>query len=195
MSDGHLSNGPREPSARARVRVVTLGCRLNAFESEAIRLHATAAGLRDTVIVNTCAVTAEAVRQSGQIIRKLKRENPAAHLVVTGCAAQIEPQRFADMPEVDRVIGNREKMDAHTYRGFDRGDGPRVRVNDIMSVRETAHALMDGFGSRARLCAGAKRLRPSMHVLHHSLWAWSVPLGARGRSGGERAPSGRRRLP
>ena len=145
-----MSNAPRHPSARARVRVVTLGCRLNAFESEAMRLYATTAGLRDTVIVNTCAVTAEAVRQSGQTIRKLKRENPGARLVVTGCAGQVEPQRFADMPEVDRVIGNSEKMNAQTYRDFDRGDSPRVRVNDIVSVRETAHALMDGFGSRAR---------------------------------------------
>jgi len=145
-----MSNAPSQPSARSRVRVVTLGCRLNAFESEAIRRYATAAGLRETVIVNTCAVTAEAVRQSGQTIRRLKRENPAARLVVTGCAAQVEPQRFADMPEVDRVIGNSEKMDAHTYRGFGRDDGQRISVNDIRAVRETAHALMDGFGSRAR---------------------------------------------
>ncbi|MBO0739881.1 MAG: tRNA (N(6)-L-threonylcarbamoyladenosine(37)-C(2))-methylthiotransferase MtaB [Hyphomicrobiaceae bacterium] len=145
-----MKNAPNHPSAQARVRVVTLGCRLNAFESQAIRHHATAAGLGDTLIVNTCAVTAEAVRQCGQTIRKLKRENPAARLVVTGCAAQVEPQRFADMPEVDCVIGNTEKMDAQTYRGFNRGEGPRVRVNDIMSVRETAHALVDGFGSRAR---------------------------------------------
>jgi threonylcarbamoyladenosine tRNA methylthiotransferase MtaB len=145
-----MSNAPSRRSARACVRVVTLGCRLNAFESEAIRHYATAARLNDTVIVNTCAVTAEAVRQSGQTIRKLKRENPSARLVVTGCAAQVAPQRFADMPEVDCVIGNSEKMDAQTYWGIDRGDGARVRVNDIMSARETAHALMDGFGSRAR---------------------------------------------
>jgi threonylcarbamoyladenosine tRNA methylthiotransferase MtaB len=145
-----MSNAPSHRSSDARIRVVTLGCRLNAFESEAIRHYATAAGLQDTVIVNTCAVTAEAVRQSGQTIRKLKRENPAARLVVTGCAAQVEPQRFADMPEVDRVVGNSEKMDAQTYWGFDRGDSPRVRVNDIMSARETAHALIDGFGSYAR---------------------------------------------
>jgi threonylcarbamoyladenosine tRNA methylthiotransferase MtaB len=145
-----MSDAPSHQIARARVRVVTLGCRLNAFESEAIRGYASAAGLTDTVIVNTCAVTAEAVRQSGQMIRKLKRENPTARLLVTGCAAQVEPQRFADMPEVDRVIGNAEKMQAQTYRGLGRGEGPRVCVNEIMSVRETAHALMDGFGSRAR---------------------------------------------
>jgi threonylcarbamoyladenosine tRNA methylthiotransferase MtaB len=132
------------------VRVVTLGCRLNAFESEVMRAHAAAAGLDDTVIVNTCAVTAEAVRQAAQTIRKLKRENPGARLIVTGCAAQIEPERFADMPEVDRVVGNAEKMDAETYRGFSLTDTPRVAVNDIMSVRETAHAFIDGFGGNAR---------------------------------------------
>ena len=135
---------------RRSVRVVTLGCRLNAYESEVMRAHAAAAGLEDAVIVNTCAVTAEAVRQAAQTIRKLKRENPGARLIVTGCAAQIEPERFADMPEVDRVIGNAEKMDAETYRGLGLADSPRVAVNDIMSVRETAHAFIDGFGSNAR---------------------------------------------
>jgi threonylcarbamoyladenosine tRNA methylthiotransferase MtaB len=138
-----------EPDRRS-VRVFTLGCRLNAYESEVMRAHAAAAGLEDAVIVNTCAVTAEAVRQAAQTIRKLKRESPGARLIVTGCAAQIEPERFAGMPEVDRVIGNAEKMDAKTYRGLSLADSPRVAVNDIMSVRETAHALIDGFGSNAR---------------------------------------------
>jgi threonylcarbamoyladenosine tRNA methylthiotransferase MtaB len=132
------------------VRVVTLGCRLNAYESEAVRGHAEEAGLTNAVIVNTCAVTAEAVRQAAQTIRKLKRESPQARVIVTGCAAQIEPDRFADMPEVDRVIGNAEKMHAETYRGMRLADGPRVAVNDIMSVRETAHAFIAGFGSNAR---------------------------------------------
>ena len=132
------------------VRVVTLGCRLNAFESEAMRRHAAAAGLHDAVIVNTCAVTAEAVRQAGQTIRKLRRENPKAHLIVTGCAAQIEPGRFADMEEVDCVLGNAEKMDPLTFRDLALAGSPRIAVNDIMSVRETAHAMIDGFGSRAR---------------------------------------------
>jgi threonylcarbamoyladenosine tRNA methylthiotransferase MtaB len=109
-----------------------------------------AAGLEDAVIVNTCAVTAEAVRQAGQTIRRLKRENPQARVIVTGCAAQVEPQRFAEMPEVDCVIGNAEKMHAGTFRALSLADSPRVAVNDIMSVRETAHALVDGFGSRAR---------------------------------------------
>jgi len=138
------------PRAAPAVRVVTLGCRLNAFESEVMRRHAAAAGLEDAVIVNTCAVTAEAVRQAGQTIRKLKRENPGARLIVTGCAAQVEPQRFADMPEVDCVLGNAEKMDPHTFRGLGLAGSPRIAVNDIMSVRDTAHALVDGFGSRAR---------------------------------------------
>ncbi|MGE0850383.1 MAG: tRNA (N(6)-L-threonylcarbamoyladenosine(37)-C(2))-methylthiotransferase MtaB [Hyphomicrobiaceae bacterium] len=131
-------------------RVVTLGCRLNAFESEVVRGHAVAAGLDDAIIVNTCAVTGEAVRQAAQAIRRLRRENPAARLVVTGCAAQIDPARFSGMPEVDRVIGNAEKMRAETFQALGAGDGARMVVNDIMSVRETAHALVDGFGSRAR---------------------------------------------
>jgi threonylcarbamoyladenosine tRNA methylthiotransferase MtaB len=143
-----------EAEASGRVRVVTLGCRLNAYESEVMRRHAADAGLGDAVIVNTCAVTGEAVRQATQTIRKLRRENPAAQIIVTGCAAQIEPERFAAMPEIDRVVGNAEKMQADTYRnlgsGLGIGDSLRVQVNDIMSVRETAHAMVDGFGSNAR---------------------------------------------
>ena len=102
--------------------VVTFGCRLNAFESEVIRGHATGAGLQDAIIFNTCAVTAEATRQARQAIRKARRENPRARIVVTGCAAQIEPQRFAAMPEVDQVLGNAEKFSAEAYR---RLAGPR----------------------------------------------------------------------
>lgn len=135
---------------RASVRLVTMGCRLNAYESEVMRGHAAAAGLDDAVIVNTCAVTAEAVRQAAQTIRKLRRESPRARIIVTGCAAQIEPERFAGMPEVDAVVGNADKMRADTFRSLRLDDGPRVLVNDIMSVRETAHAMIDGFGSRAR---------------------------------------------
>jgi threonylcarbamoyladenosine tRNA methylthiotransferase MtaB len=132
------------------VHVVTLGCRLNAFESEVMRGHAAAAGLEDTVIVNTCAVTGEAVRQATQAIRRIRRERPHALIIVTGCAAQTDPARFADMPEVDRVVGNAEKMRAETFRGLSVADSPRIAVNDIMSVRETAPAMIDGFGSRAR---------------------------------------------
>jgi threonylcarbamoyladenosine tRNA methylthiotransferase MtaB len=137
-------------AGKSSVRVVTLGCRLNAYESEVMRQHATAAGLRDAVIVNTCAVTAEAVRQAAQTIRKLKRENPASRIVVTGCAAQIEPERFADMPEVDCVLGNAEKMRAEAFNDLGADAHLRVQVNDIMSVRETAPALIEGFGTQAR---------------------------------------------
>lgn len=134
----------------SQVRVLTLGCRLNAYESEVMRRHAAAAGLDGTVIVNTCAVTSEAVRQAMQTIRKVRREDPQARIVVTGCAAQIEPTRFAVMPEVNAVVGNAEKVRAATFDALSTADSPRVMVNDIMSVRETAHAMIDGFGSRAR---------------------------------------------
>jgi threonylcarbamoyladenosine tRNA methylthiotransferase MtaB len=98
------------------VKLVTFGCRLNAYESEVIRAHAQAAGLDDTIVVNTCAVTAEAARQARQAIRRLKRERPTARIVVTGCAAQVEPAMFGDMPEVDRVLGNSEKLDMQVWR-------------------------------------------------------------------------------
>ena len=128
----------------------TLGCRLNAYETEAMKDLAAAAGLADAVIVNTCAVTAEAVRKAKQEIRKLHRENPGAAIIVTGCAAQTEPETFAAMPEVARVIGNHEKMQADTWRGIAAPDligvTERVQVDDIMSVRETAGHLIDGFG-------------------------------------------------
>ncbi|MGA9794961.1 MAG: tRNA (N(6)-L-threonylcarbamoyladenosine(37)-C(2))-methylthiotransferase MtaB [Rhizomicrobium sp.] len=123
-------------------RIVTFGCRLNAYESEAIR--ARTAGL-DAIVFNTCAVTGEAVRQSRQAIRKARRENPAAKIIVTGCAAQTEPGTYAAMGEVDLVLGNAEKLDARNYF-----INERVRVNDIMSVRETASQMVDSFDGRAR---------------------------------------------
>src|SRR5262249_4852149 len=95
--------------------IITLGCRLNAYESEVIRAGAVAAGLNDAIVVNTCAVTAEAVRQATQTIRRLRREQPQARIIVTGCAAQLEPERFAALPEVDHVIGNAEKMRSETF--------------------------------------------------------------------------------
>ena len=100
--------------------VLTFGCRVNGYESEVIRRNASAAGLGDTVVINTCAVTAEAVRQARQTIRKIRREKPGVHIVATGCAVQTEPARFAAMPEVDRVLGNREKLDLALagHRGF-----------------------------------------------------------------------------
>lgn len=131
----------------------TLGCRLNAYETEAMREMTASAGLSDLVIVNTCAVTAEAVRKARQDIRRLRRQNPDATLIVTGCAAQTEPGTFAAMPEVDRVIGNTEKMQAATWASMAVdfvGETERVQVDDIMSVTETAGYLIDGFGTRAR---------------------------------------------
>jgi len=124
----------------------TLGCRLNAYESEAMREMAGEAGLDNAVIVNTCAVTAEAVRKSQKDIRRLARENPGAKIIVTGCAAQTEPKRFAGMDEVTAVIGNTEKMQPATWAGLTTGDTEPVQVNDIMSVTETAGHLIDGFG-------------------------------------------------
>ena len=127
----------------------TLGCRLNAYETEAMRELAAAAGLRGAVVVNTCAVTAEAVRKARQEIRRLARENPGVPVVVTGCAAQTEPETFAAMPEVTRVIGNTEKMQAATWAAMAPdliGATERVQVDDILSVRETAGHLIDGFG-------------------------------------------------
>lgn len=124
----------------------TLGCRLNAYETEAMREMADAAGLGDAVIVNTCAVTAEAVRKSQKEIRRLRRQNPTARVIVTGCAAQTEPGRFAAMPEVDLVIGNTEKMQPETWAKAAIGETESVLVDDIMSVTETAGHLIDGFG-------------------------------------------------
>jgi len=132
------------------LEVVTFGCRLNLFESEAIRARAAEAQLRDAVVVNTCAVTAEAVRQSRQAIRRLKRERPQARILVTGCAAQVQPQTYAAMPEVDAVIGNAEKLAAQTYADFGAGALERLRVNDIMSVRETAPQMVDHFDGHTR---------------------------------------------
>jgi threonylcarbamoyladenosine tRNA methylthiotransferase MtaB len=136
--------------ANRKVEVLTFGCRLNAYESEVIKLRAGEAQLRDTVIVNTCAVTAEAVRQSRQAIRKLRREQPGRRIIVTGCAAQIDPQIYAAMPEVDLVVGNAEKLEATTYAEFGQGSAERIRVNDIMSVRETAAQFVDSFDGRSR---------------------------------------------
>ncbi|MCQ0091084.1 tRNA (N(6)-L-threonylcarbamoyladenosine(37)-C(2))-methylthiotransferase MtaB [Roseovarius sp. M141] len=127
------------------------GCRLNAYETEAMKELAAGAGLEAAVVVNTCAVTSEAVRKARQDIRRLRRDNPNARIIVTGCAAQTEPATFSSMPEVDAVIGNTEKMQADTWAGLagDFGTEP-VQVDDIMSVTETAGHLIDGFGTRSR---------------------------------------------
>ncbi|MEL6858205.1 MAG: tRNA (N(6)-L-threonylcarbamoyladenosine(37)-C(2))-methylthiotransferase MtaB [Pseudomonadota bacterium] len=132
-------------------QVITLGCRLNSYESEVMRGHAEKAGLEGAIIVNTCAVTAEAMRSARQTIRRAAKDNPDAPVIVTGCAAQIDANMFADMPEVTRVIGNHEKMQAETWQPIDLlGGTEKVRVNDIMSVKETAAHLIDGMEGRAR---------------------------------------------
>jgi threonylcarbamoyladenosine tRNA methylthiotransferase MtaB len=136
------------------VDVVTFGCRLNAFESEVIRREAENAGLADTIVINSCAVTNEAVAQARQSIRRLKRERPGARIVVTGCAAQTQPAMFADMAEVDRVVGNDEKMRSEAWRDsrvafdaspFGIGSSEKIAVADIMAVREMAPHLLEGF--------------------------------------------------
>ena len=130
-------------------RFTTLGCRLNAYESEAMRELAEAAGVEGAVVVNTCAVTTEAVAKARKEIRRLRREQPEARVIVTGCAAQIDPDSFAAMDEVDAVIGNAEKMAPETWTRLAAdfiGETERVMVDDIMSVQETAGHLIDGFG-------------------------------------------------
>ena len=165
------------------VEVVTFGCRLNTYESEAMRGQAAAAGHADLVIVNTCAVTAEATRQARQSIRRLARENPHRRIVVTGCAAQIEPERFAALPGVAQVVGNGDKLkadDLEAGSGLDGGE--KIRVNDIMSVKETALHLIDGMrGRSARLRADPERLRSPLHLLHHPLWPGQFALRRDGR--------------
>jgi threonylcarbamoyladenosine tRNA methylthiotransferase MtaB len=136
-------------------KFMTQGCRLNAYETEAMKELANAAGLKDIVVVNTCAVTAEAVRKSKQEIRKLRRDNPSSQMIVTGCAAQIEPKTFSEMSEVDLVVGNTEKMNSNIWNEISNkpdfvGKTEKVMVDDIMSVKNTAGHLIDGFGTRSR---------------------------------------------
>jgi threonylcarbamoyladenosine tRNA methylthiotransferase MtaB len=134
----------------SEIEIITFGCRLNAYESEVMRKHANAAGLTDAVIVNTCAVTGESVRQARQAIRRARRARPNAKIVVTGCAAQIDPAAFSAMGEVDHVIGNQEKTESQSFRALAVEETERVKVNDIMSVTETAGHLIEGFGGQAR---------------------------------------------
>ncbi|MBB4632165.1 tRNA (N(6)-L-threonylcarbamoyladenosine(37)-C(2))-methylthiotransferase MtaB [Sphingosinicella soli] len=131
-------------------QVINFGCRLNIYEGEIIRQSLAAAGDADTIVINSCAVTGEAVRQARQTIRRLKRERPDARVIVTGCAAQVEAASFAAMPEVSRVVGNAEKLDAAALLGAAGDKDGRVRVGDIMAVRETAPHLLDGFAANTR---------------------------------------------
>jgi threonylcarbamoyladenosine tRNA methylthiotransferase MtaB len=128
-------------------RFVTFGCRLNTYESEVMRKHAENAGVQNAIVFNTCAVTAEATRQARQAIRRARAENPDAQIIVTGCAAQTDPDMFAKMPEVSRVLGNTEKLKAESWTP---GDGPRVAVSDIMAVRTANPHLIDGLKERTR---------------------------------------------
>jgi len=155
-TDNPAASGADTPSTRENapengLEILTFGCRLNAWESEVMRAHARAAGLENAILVNTCAVTSEAVRQARQSIRKARRANPDARIIVTGCAAQVDPAMFAAMPEVDRVVGNAEKLRAETFDPVTLlGGTEKIRVNDIMSVRETAGHLVEGMEGRAR---------------------------------------------
>jgi threonylcarbamoyladenosine tRNA methylthiotransferase MtaB len=145
MADGsHIPAPPAQ--ANSDLEVVTFGCRLNAYESEQVRARALVDGLSDAVIFNTCAVTAEAVRQARQAIRKARRERPGAKIVVTGCAAQIDPAAFAAMDEVDAVVGNAEKAAPGAY--LPRSE--KVRVSDIMSVRQNAPHMAAAISERTR---------------------------------------------
>jgi len=131
-------------------QVITFGCRLNTYESEVMKGHADRAGLNNTVIFNTCAVTAEATRQARQAIRRTRKQNPDSRIIVTGCAAQISPEKFTAMDEVDQVLGNQEKLQFDSYRDFGLGQTEKLKVNDIMAVKETANHLIDGYAERTR---------------------------------------------
>jgi hypothetical protein len=162
------------------IETLTFGCRLNAYEGAIMKAEAEKAGLDNAIIINTCAVTAEAVRQARQAVRKARRDSPEARIIVTGCAAQTEARSFGDMDEVDLVIGNADKLKSESYRPMVFGTplNDKVQVNDIMSVRETAgHGWADPC-----LCAGAEWLRSPLHLLHHPFRPRPLALRAHGPS-------------
>lgn len=176
-----------ETDAQKGVEVVTLGCRLNAYESDVMRGHARDMGLKDAVIINTCAVTNAAVSDSRNAIRKAKRQNPNAKIIVTGCAAQIQPENFAAMEEVDHVIGNEEKMRAGTFEPEQLFSEP-IRVNDIMVVKETAPQLISG-GNR-EMEKSQTRTRAFLQVQNgcdHRCTFCIIPYG---RGGARSVPAG-----
>lgn len=152
-------------------RVITFGCRLNAYESEILRRHAREAGLGDVVVVHTCAVTAEAERQARQAIRRARREHPGARIVVTGCAAQIDPARFSAMPEVDHVLGNAEKLRPEVWQGLARAELPRVVVGGLARLRGLAPHMVDGFDGRTRAFVQVQQ------GCDHSCTFCIIPLG------------------
>jgi len=140
------AKGSEEQSENG-VKLITFGCRLNTYESEVMKKHAKAAGLENAIIVNTCAVTGEAERQARQAIRKARRENPDARIIVTGCAAQTNPDGFAAMEEIDQLIGNDLKLKPEPWKA---PLTERIQINDIMSVKETASHMISGFEGRSR---------------------------------------------
>jgi threonylcarbamoyladenosine tRNA methylthiotransferase MtaB len=149
LAPASVNNAGANEATASTTRVISLGCRLNLAEGEAVRRLADRAGLNDSIVINSCAVTNEAVRQTRQQIRRARRASPSARIIVTGCAAQIDAASFAAMPEVDAVIGNAEKLDAAAWTAL-HGGQMSVAVNDIMAVRENAAHLIDGYGDRAR---------------------------------------------
>ena len=181
MSDEIDINGDKQASlGESQAKVVTLGCRLNAYESDVIAANARDAGQGPAVIINTCAVTNDAVAESRRQVRKAARENPAAKIIVTGCAAQIDPAMFANMTEVDQVLGNHEKMNPMSF-GPD-APSERIRVNDIMSIRETAPQFMGS--ENAPLFKSQSRSRAFLQVQNgcdHRCTFCIIPYG-RGNS-------------
>ena len=169
-------------------KVITLGCRLNAYESDVMAGHARDAGIENAVFINSCAVTNEAVRQSHYAVRKARRDHPDAKIIVTGCAAQISPQDFADMPQVDAVIGNDEKMHAASFDPDILFGSLKIRVNDIMSVRETAPQLISGGNRKSE--KSQNRTRAFLQVQNgcdHRCTFCIIPYG---RGGARSVPAG-----
>jgi threonylcarbamoyladenosine tRNA methylthiotransferase MtaB len=164
------------PALMTEPRILSFGCRLNAFESEVMRGHALAAGLADAILINSCAVTGEAERQTRQAIRKARREHPQARIIVTGCAAQIDPQAYAAMPEVDHVLGNIEKLKPASFAAIARGHAPRRAVADIMTVRETAGHLVAGVPT-AREPARARAFLEVQQGCDHRCTFCIIPYG------------------
>ena len=184
----------RDPAAdaiRTDVEVMTFGCRLNLVESEAMRRAALAAGRSNLVIINSCAVTAEAARQARQAIRRIKRERPEAEIIVTGCAVEIDPARFAAMPEVSRVIGNAEKTDPASWTGK---SGTRIAVSNIMTAKPAPPVLSEGVEDHTRAFLAVQTgcdHRCTFCVIPFR--AWPLPLGASGRGCPRRLPAGGQR--
>ena len=177
-------------------RIITLGCRLQRVSSDVVRKNAEHAELDDAIIINTCAVTAEAVRASDQDHSQAARENPSARIIVTGCAAQIEPSRFAALSEVDHVIGNAEKMRPETFARLSTAGSERVQVDDIVSVRETAGHLIEGFGPRTRAYVQVQNgCDHRCTVLRHSVRACGPSRRCQRGDRGACPPRRRRRLP